>query len=107
MEVIAMKRSVCFVVAILALASGAFGQTPAAPAAEPASERALLPAPRQMREGATIIKWKPDFTYDVLRKGTNRLVCYDRSGDPGEQPFAVQCTSLGNLDRVAQNFKIE
>jgi hypothetical protein len=42
-----------------------------------------------------------------LRKGTNRWVCYDRSGDPGEQPFAVQCTSLGNLERVAQNRKFE
>ena len=102
-----MKRSVLFVVAALALSVSAFAQTPAPPATDPAFEKALLPAPRQMREGATIIKWKPDFTYEVLRKGTNRLVCYDRSGDPGEQPFAVQCTSLGNLDRVAQNFKLE
>ena len=38
---------------------------------------------------------------------TNRLVCYDRSGEPGQQPFAVQCTSLGNLDRVAQNRRFE
>jgi hypothetical protein len=34
-------------------------------------------------------------------------VCYDRSGEPGQQPFAVQCTSLGNLDRVKQNRKFE
>ena len=34
-------------------------------------------------------------------------MCYDRSGDPGQQPFAVQCTSLANLDRVAQNRKFE
>jgi len=40
-----------------------------------------------------------DFTYDTLRKGTNQLVCYDRSGFPPMQPFAVQCTSLGNLPR--------
>jgi hypothetical protein len=94
------------VVAVLAASSAAFAQ-PAAEATDPAFEKALLPAPRNLREGATIVKWKPDFTYDVLRKGTNRLVCYDRSGDPGEQPFAVQCTSIANLDRVAQNFKIE
>ena len=24
---------------------------------------------------------------------------------PGKQPFAVQCTSIANLDRVAQNLK--
>src|SRR4029077_13501308 len=68
---------------------------------------ALAAAPQQMREGATVIKWKADYTYDTLKKGTNRLVCYDRSGEPGRQPFAVQCTSVANLDRVAQNRKFE
>ena len=28
-------------------------------------------------------------------------------GEPGQQPFAVQCTSIANLDRVAQNRKFE
>ena len=60
-----------------------------------------------MKEGAAVIKWKADDTYDTLKKGTNRLVCYDRSGEPGQQPFAVQCTSVANLDRVAQNRKFE
>ena len=54
-----------------------------------------------------MIKWKPDFTYDTVKKGTNRLVCYDRSGQPGQQPFSLECTSLANLDRVAQNMKFE
>jgi hypothetical protein len=102
LEVIEMKRMVLFVLGVLAVSAAASAQTP-----EEAIERALAPAPRQMREGATIIKWKPDNTYDTLRKGTNRLVCYDRSGEPGQQPFAVQCTSIANLDRVAQNRKFE
>lgn len=34
-------------------------------------------------------------------------MCYDQSGQPNEQPFAVQCTSVGNLERVAQNKKFE
>ena len=34
-------------------------------------------------------------------------MCYDRSGEPGRQPFAVQCTSVGNLDRVAQNRRFQ
>ena len=97
-----MKRKVLFVLGVLAISSSAFAQT-----TEEAIERALAPAPRQMKEGATVIKWKADNTYDTLRKGTNRLVCYDRSGDPGQQPFAVQCTSIANLDRVAQNRKFE
>src|SRR5436190_23805005 len=33
--------------------------------------------------------------------------CYDRTGQPGQQPFAVECTSIANLDRVAQSLKIE
>src|SRR5207247_6628870 len=67
----------------------------------------LMAAPRNMKEGATVVKWKADNTYDTIKKGTNKMVCYDRSGDPGQQPFAVQCTSLANLDRVAQNRKFE
>ena len=35
------------------------------------------------------------------------MACYDRSGEPGQQPFAVQCTSVANLPRVAQNRKFE
>lgn len=48
-----------------------------------------------------------DYTYDTLKPGTNRIVCYDQSGLPTEQPFSVQCTSVGNLERVAQNKKFE
>ncbi len=86
----------------LAVSAGAFAQTQ-----EEIIERALAAAPRQMKEGATVVHWKADYTYETLKKGTNRLFCYDRSGEPGRQPFAVQCTSIGNLERVAQNRKFE
>ena len=95
-----MKRIVLFALGVLIGSTGAFAQTP-----DEAIEKALSAAPRQMKEGATVIKWKADNTYDTLRKGTNRLVCYDWSGEPGKQPFAVQCTSIANLERVAQNRK--
>ncbi len=88
------------------LASAAFAQTAPAPS-NPEFDKALLPAPANQKAGAMIIKWKPDFTYDTLRPGTNHLVCYDRSGQPGQQPFSVECTSVANLKRVAQNLKIE
>ena len=97
-----MKRLISVVLGILAVAAGAFAQTP-----EATIEKALLAAPRQMKEGATVIRWKADFTYETLKKGTNRLVCYDRSGQPGQQPFSVECTSIANLERVAQSMKIE
>jgi len=98
-----MKRMIPIVFGALVISASAFAQTPDDPI-----EKALSAAPRQMHDAATVIKWKPDFTYDTLRKGTNRLVCYDRTGQPGQaQPFSVECTSLGNLDRVAQNLKFE
>jgi hypothetical protein len=60
-----------------------------------------------MARDATVIKWKPDFTYEVLKKGTSRMVCYDLTGWPGERPFSVECTSSeANLPRVAQNRKL-
>ncbi len=97
-----MKRIVLFVLGVLAVSTSAFAQTTAE-----IIERALAAAPRQAREGAAVIKWKADNTYETLKPGTNRLVCYDRSGEPGQQPFAVQCTSVANLPRVAQNRKFE
>jgi hypothetical protein len=60
-----------------------------------------------MARDATVIKWKPDFTYEVLKKGTSLMVCYDLTGWPGERPFSVECTSTEkNLPRVAQNRKL-
>ena len=97
-----MKRIIVIALTLLAVSASAFAQT-----ATDEIEKALLPAPRNMKDGATVIKWKSDFTYDTLRKGTNRMVCYDRSGQPGQQPFAVECTSIANLERVAQSLKIE
>src|SRR5262245_40585590 len=70
-------------------------------------DRAWSAAPRNLKDGATVLKFKEDGSEETLKKGTNRLFCYDRSGEPGRQPFAVQCTSIGNLDRVKQNRKFE
>jgi hypothetical protein len=95
-----MTRHALVLVALLAAPIGAFAQSPDI-------DTPLMAAPAGLREGATVIKWKPDFTYDTLKKGTNRLVCYDRSGQPGQQPFSLECTSIANLDRVSQNMRFE
>jgi hypothetical protein len=97
-----MKR-----IAIVLLGVMAFSISALAQAQDAAIDTALLAAPATLRDGATVIKWKSDFTYDTLRKGTNRLVCYDRTGLPEQQPFSIECTSVNNLDRVAQNLKFE
>ena len=70
-------------------------------------DKALAAAPDQLKKDATVIKWKSDYSYDTLKKGTNRLVCYDESGLPGEPAYKVECTSVANLDRVTQNLKFE
>jgi hypothetical protein len=92
-----MKRIV-LVLGVVAIPAGANAQT----AAE-TIEHALAAAPARSREGAAVIKWRADYTHETLKEGTNGLVCYDRSDEPRRQPFAVQCTSMGNLPRVAQN----
>lgn len=114
-----MKRTTLFVIGIVAISIGSLAQDrggraapPPPPPLEPGASQAdvdtaLIAAPSGQRDQATVIKWKPDFTYTTLRKGTNRLVCYDRSGFPQQQPFSVQCTSIANVDRVAQNLKAE
>ena len=111
-----MKRIALYVLAIMALSISMWAQGRGAPAPPPPLEpgasqayvdKALLAAPANLKDQATVIKWKPDFAYDTLRKGTNRMVCYDRSGFPLQQPFSIECTSIANLDRAAQNLKFE
>ena len=108
-----MTRTNWLAIATVVLSVSAFAQAPApAPPLEPGAsqadvDKAVIAAPANQRAQATVIKWKKDFTYDTLRKGTNRLVCYDRSGFAQQQPFSVQCTSIANIERVAQNLKAE
>ena len=98
-----MKRIALFALVVMALSLPLLAQAQD----DAAVAKAVLAAPAQLRDGATVIKWKSDFTYDTLKKGTSRLVCYDRSGFPEQQAFSIECTSVGNLDRVAQNLKAE
>jgi hypothetical protein len=97
-----MKSIALFVLAVIVAPLLALAQS-----SDDAVNTALQPLPPALRDMATVIKWKSDFTYDTLRKGTNGLVCYDRSGMPEQQPISVECTSTGNLDREAQNLKAE
>jgi hypothetical protein len=98
-----MKNTIAALIVLLALSAAAFAQAPQ----DPAIEKALLAAPAQARATATVIKWKSDFTYETIKKGTSRLVCYDRPVAPGGQPYSAECTSVANLERVAQSLKTE
>ena len=96
-----MKRSVLFLVA----AAIGFTVTPDVQAQtnDDLIEQALAAAPRRAQEGAAVIKWNADHTYETLKEGSNRIVCYSRADETRRRPFAVQCTSAGNLERVAQS----
>lgn len=115
-----MTRKICFALGLLVLAVPTFAQAPrggGAPAAalpleagasQADVDKSLLAAPAPLKAGATVIKWKPDLSgYETLRKGNNRLVCFDKSGLPGQLPFSIECTSIGNLARAQQNMKFE
>ena len=97
-----MKRLIGIALGLSAITVFAFAQS-----SEEEINKALMAAPARDKDATSVIKWKPDFTYDTLKKGTNKLVCYDLSGKPTHPPFMVECTSLDNLPRVAQNLKFE
>jgi hypothetical protein len=96
-----MKLVIPVVLGVLTISAAAFAQDQAA------IDKALLAAPGNLKMTASVIKWKADGTYDTLKKGTSKLVCYDKSGQPNLPPFIVECTNEGNLPRAAQNMKIE
>src|ERR1700691_5088097 len=98
-----MTRITPIVLSILAISAAAFAQSPD----QPAIDKALMAAPGNTKAAATVIRWKADYTYDTLKQGTSRMVCYDKSGMPGQQVFSVECTMVGNLPRAAQNMKLE
>lgn len=96
-----MRRLTSIFLGALALSTAAHAQAPAD------IDTAVMAAPANLRDGATVIRWKPDFTYETIRTGTNRLVCFDSSSLPGQQPFSSECSSIANLDRITQNLKFE
>ena len=95
-----MKRTALFVLGLLAMSTGVFAQTPDV-------DTPPLALPANLRANATVIKWKPDFSYDTVKKGTGNVVCFDKSGFPKQPAFMMECTVDGNLPRVAQNLKFE
>ena len=113
-----MKRIGLLVLSLMAVSTGAFAQgrggAPAPPpplepgASQADVDKALAAAPAPSKNQATVIKWNPsNWTYTTLRKGSNGMVCFDKSGLPGQLPYSIECTAMGNLDRAAQNMKFE
>ncbi len=113
-----MKRISLCVLGVMAVAMGAQAQVYEERRTDTTDpiEKPLLAAPNAaMARDATVIKWirnpdagdevtAADFTFEVLRSGPGRMICYDLTGWPGERPWSVECTSSeANLPRIAQN----
>ena len=124
-----MNRSMLMMCAVLALSTNVLAQesggatqeevdrvvrtaeraaAPLEPGASQAEiDRAVFAAPERMRNQVMVIKWNPaNWTYVTLRKGTG-LVCFDKSGLPGQLAYSIECTSIGNLPRATQNMRFE
>lgn len=95
-----MKRMFLIVFSVFAIAPNSYAQSDTE-----LIEQALAAAPRRASDDASVVKWSADHTYMTIKEGTNQVVCYSRADQRDRPPFAVQCTSLANLDRVAQNRK--
>jgi hypothetical protein len=115
-----MKPISMFVLGVMAVAMSAPAQAQVIEARRTDTtdpiQKPLLAAPNDaMARDATVIKWirnpnagekvtAADFTFEVLRSGPGRMVCYDLSGWPGEEPWSVECSSSdANLPRIMQN----
>jgi hypothetical protein len=75
---------------LMALASFSIqAQSTSIPSAENQIKTAVLAAPADMREGATVLGYNEKGEVVQLRKGTNELVCL--ADDPNQPGFSVSC----------------
>jgi hypothetical protein len=61
----------------------------AIPASDVQIKLALLAAPDEKRDNATVLGYNPDGKLTVLRKGTNEMICL--ADDPKQKGFNVAC----------------
>jgi hypothetical protein len=59
------------------------------PSADVQVKTAVLAAPAELREGAAVYGYSANGMFEVLRKGTNSMVCL--ADDPAQKDFSVSC----------------
>lgn len=84
-----MKTFSILLIALQALVAGSLAQTPAIPSPEMQIKTAVLAAPADKRDGATVYGYTAKNEFIVLRKGTNELVCL--ADDPAQKGLSVSC----------------
>lgn len=79
-----------FMIAVLSgLVIKTMAQTPALPSPDVQIKTAVLAAPADKRDGATVYGYSPKNEFVVLRKGTNELICL--ADDPAQKGLSVSC----------------
>ena len=74
---------------ILGLVVTLFAAAQAPPFSSQTIAGALLPLPEQLRAGATVVRLDASFRPEVIRKGTNGMVCI--ADAPNDDGFDVRC----------------
>jgi hypothetical protein len=82
-------KKICALVLLTILGYGAQAQATGIPTAENQIKTAVLAAPADMREGATVLGYNEKGELVRLRKGTNELICL--ADDPNQPGFSVSC----------------
>src|SRR5919202_2371687 len=77
------------VAALQGLVAITFAQTPTVPPPDIQIKTAVLAAPADKRDGATVYGYSAKNEFTVLRKGTNELVCL--ADDPRQKGLSVSC----------------
>ncbi len=90
-----MKRIFLFVCAAWAVPATLNAQS-----ADEEISRAVSAAPARAQADATVISFEADGSIEVLRQGSNGLMCWD---DTSEEGFSATCTSEENRARAEQN----
>ena len=95
-----MRKAALFALAFAAVPSAVDAQS----MDQAAIDRALLAAPANLKEEAAVISFDSNGRIVVVREGSNGLMCWDSSNEPGRQGnWTSQCTSELNRARVEQN----
>ena len=83
-----MKTTVIFIT-LQGLILSAMAQTPTLPSPDVQIKTAVLAAPADKRDAATVYGYSPKNEFVVLRKGTNELICL--TDDPAQKGLSVSC----------------
>ncbi|AQG80212.1 hypothetical protein [Spirosoma montaniterrae] len=83
-----MKRTLLLAI-LCASITGALAQTPAIIAPDVQIKTAVMAAPADKRDGATVYGYSPKNEFVILRKGTNEFICL--ADDPTQKGLSVSC----------------